>query len=76
VLKAFFAYQSPAFERWESAVEEWNSVIPELAAGVLNASRKNGTQSPLSVKYVPRFLHSQPLRAAPLQDRSRNRISH
>ena len=35
VLKAFFAYQPPAFERWERAVEEFKAVIPELAAGVL-----------------------------------------
>ena len=36
VLKAFFGYQPPAFERWEVAVEEFKAVIPELAAGVLN----------------------------------------
>ena len=35
VLKAFFGYQPPAFERWELAVEEFKAVIPELAAGVL-----------------------------------------
>jgi predicted helicase len=35
VLKAFFRYQPPAFERWELAVEEFKAVIPELAAGVL-----------------------------------------
>src|SRR6266436_677599 len=35
VLKAFFGYQPPAFERWELAVKEFKAVIPELAAGVL-----------------------------------------
>jgi len=35
VLKAFFGYQPPAFERWELAVEEFKAVIPELATGVL-----------------------------------------
>jgi predicted helicase len=35
VLKTFFGYQPPAFERWELAVEEFKAVIPELAAGVL-----------------------------------------
>src|SRR5215813_3447123 len=35
VLKAFFGYQPPAFERWGLAVDEFKAVIPELAAGVL-----------------------------------------
>src|SRR5262249_8172567 len=34
VLKAFFGYQPPAFDRWEQAVKEFQSVIPEVATGV------------------------------------------
>ncbi len=34
-LRAFFAYQPPAFERWQQAVEEFKAVVPELAAALL-----------------------------------------
>ena len=34
-LRAFFAYQPPAFERWQQAVEEFKSVVPELAGALL-----------------------------------------
>ena len=35
-LRAFFAYQPPAFERWQQAVEEFKAVVPELAAALLD----------------------------------------
>jgi hypothetical protein len=35
VLRAFFAYQPPAFARWEQAVAEFKTTIPTLAQGVL-----------------------------------------
>jgi hypothetical protein len=39
VLKEFFAYQPPAFEQWERAVEEFKLQVPNLAAGLLELIR-------------------------------------
>jgi predicted helicase len=39
VLKQFFAYQPPAFEQWERAVDEFKLQVPNLAVGVLDLIR-------------------------------------
>ncbi len=35
VLRTFFAYQPPAYEAWEQAVDEFKERVPQLAAGLL-----------------------------------------
>ncbi len=39
VLQTFFAYQPPAFEQWERAVDEFKLRVPDLAAGLLELIR-------------------------------------
>ncbi len=39
VLQTFFAYQPPAFEQWERAVDEFKLRVPDLAAGLLDLIR-------------------------------------
>lgn len=39
-LKTFFAYQPPAYEQFEQAVEEFKLKMPELAAGLLQLIKK------------------------------------
>jgi hypothetical protein len=39
VLQEFFAYQPPAFEQWERAVDEFKVQVPNLAAGLLELIR-------------------------------------
>jgi predicted helicase len=39
LLQEFFAYQPPAFEQWERAVEEFKLQVPNLAAGLLDLIR-------------------------------------
>ena len=34
-LRAFFNYQPPAYERWQQAVEEFKTVVPDLAEALL-----------------------------------------
>ena len=34
-LRAFFNYQPPAYERWQQAVEEFKTVVPDLAGALL-----------------------------------------
>ncbi len=38
-LKQFFAYQPPAYEQWEQAVEEFKLKVPDLATGLLGLIR-------------------------------------
>ncbi len=39
LLQEFFAYQPPAFEQWERAVDEFKLQVPNLAAGLLDLIR-------------------------------------
>jgi predicted helicase len=50
-LSTFFAYQPPAYEQFEQAVEEFKLKVPELAAGLLQLVEKERTSN-------QRFIHA------------------
>ncbi|MXY95511.1 MAG: DEAD/DEAH box helicase [Caldilineaceae bacterium SB0670_bin_27] len=56
-LRAFFAYQPPAFERWQQAVEEFKAVVPELAAALLELIEGERRGNPGFIDAFDRFAH-------------------
>jgi len=55
VLRHFFAYQPPAYEQWEQAVEEFKLQVPNLAAGLLDLIRAEQRTNPRFVQAFEDF---------------------